>query len=62
MVAENDDYKAKQLRLREMPEDVYSILLKEQAEQKQKCKCQFSLEQTIYKLIRKATRHEDNRQ
>lgn len=50
----NEAYKPKQYRLREMPKDVHQILLSEQATQKSKCNCQFSLEQTMYMLIRKA--------
>jgi len=56
--AEADGYKPKQLRLREMPKDVYDIILDAQTEHKKKCNCQFSQEQTIYKIIRKAAKQE----
>lgn len=55
------DYQPIQMRLREMPEDVRAIVLKVQAEQKVKCNCQFSQEQTIYKLIRKAAKAEEEK-
>ncbi len=57
-----DNYKPKQLRLREMPKDIYDIILDVQTEQKKKCNCQFSQEQTIYKIIRKAAKQEPNEQ
>jgi hypothetical protein len=37
-----------------MPADVIRILIAKQGEMKLLCKCQFSLEQTLYKLIRAA--------
>ena len=52
-ISEND-YKPKQMRLRNMPEEVYNKLLKVQAEQKLKRKKgQFGLDQTIYLIVRK---------
>ena len=50
------NYKPKQMRLREMPADVYDLLIDAQAEHKKKYKVQFSLEQTIYKLLRKGSK------
>lgn len=52
----NQDYKPKQLRLREMPKDVYDLILEAQLVQKKKCNCMFSLEQTIYSIIRKVSK------
>lgn len=46
-------YKPKQLRLRQMPKDVYDLVITAQAEQKKKCNCQYNIEQTIYLMIRK---------
>ena len=43
----------KEIKLKRTPPDVYKILLKEQARKKISCGCQFSLEQTVYMLIRK---------
>lgn len=37
-----------------VPVDVYRILLIKQAEIKIACNCQYSIEQTIYKMIRAA--------
>jgi hypothetical protein len=53
-------YKPKQMRLREMPKDVRDILLDVQTTKKKKCNCHFSLEQTIYMIIRKANKQDDN--
>lgn len=39
---------------KKMPADIYSIILKKQSEIKNDCNCQFSLEKTIYKLIKLA--------
>jgi len=44
--------KPKQMRLRNMPQDVRDIIIREQAKLKEKCNCQKSLETTIYSLIR----------
>jgi hypothetical protein len=54
----SEEYKPRQMRLREMPEDVRKILLQKQAEHKIKCNCHYSLEQTIYKLIRAAAKEQ----
>ncbi len=59
MATKKEVYSPKQFRLREMPEDVYHILLTTQAEKKKSCNCQFSLEQTIYKIIREFRRNGD---
>lgn len=40
------------IQLRAVPEDVKAIILQKQGEYKVKCRCQFSQEQTIYKMIR----------
>jgi hypothetical protein len=48
--------KPKILHLKEMPPDVRKILIAEQAKIKIECDCMFSLEQTAYKLIRKAVK------
>lgn len=53
-------YMTKKLLLRAVPLDVYRIILQEQAEQKVNCNCQFSIEKTIYKLIRKAKEDKTN--
>lgn len=50
--------KPKQLRLDAVPKDVYKILITEQGKKKVDCECQFSLEQTIYMLIRRAVKEE----
>lgn len=60
--AEDPAYKPKQYRLREMPKDVHDIILDVQNKVKKDCDCQFSQEQTIYKLIRKAAKQETNEQ
>lgn len=54
------NYKPKQMRLREVPKDVYDLLLEAQLNQKKKCNCQFSLEQTIYMLVRKGNKRESD--
>jgi len=47
----------KALTLRRIPPDVFKILLIEQHKEKiNKCKGQFGLEQTIYKIIREFER------
>lgn len=56
---EFEDYKPKNLQLRGIPKDVYDILIDKQALQKKKCSCQFSLEQTVYQLIRKFGKKDD---
>jgi hypothetical protein len=60
--AEDPAYKPKQYRLREMPKDIYDIIMDVQTEQRKRCQCQFSKEQTIYKIIRKAAKQETNEQ
>lgn len=45
--------KTKTLKLRKIPPDVYGILLRIQGDKKVKCNCQYSLEQTVYMIIRK---------
>lgn len=49
----------KTLKLRKIPPDVYNILLKIQGDKKVKCNCQYSLEQTVYMIIRKTSETED---
>lgn len=51
-----EEYKPKNSRLRAIPKDVYDTIIDEQAKQKKKCNCQFSIEQTIYLIIRKISR------
>lgn len=41
-----------------LPADVRKIIFDTQAEVKKECQCQFSQEQTIYKLIRLAAKSE----
>ena len=41
-----------QVVTRNLPEDVYKILLKKQAEIRIACACQFNLEKTIFKIIK----------
>jgi hypothetical protein len=48
-----ENYKPKHLQLRGIPKDIYDIVIDAQAEQKKKCNCQYSLEQTIYLLLRR---------
>ncbi len=48
--------KLKQHKLKAIPPDVYDILLDEQKEKKKQCHCQYSIEQTIYMLIRRAAK------
>ena len=43
-----------------MPKDIHDILLDAQAEIKKKCDCQFSIEQTIYSLIRKSVKKNES--
>lgn len=43
----------KSLLLRQMPLDLHGYLLTKQAELKIKCNCQMSIEGTMYSLIRK---------
>lgn len=50
-------YKPKNCRLRGIPKDVYDIIIDAQAEKKKNCNCQYSIEQTIYLLIRKVTKN-----
>lgn len=52
-------YRAKQARLRGIPKDVYDIIIDAQATQKKKCNCLFSIEQTIYLLLRKVVKNEN---
>jgi hypothetical protein len=47
-------YKPKSYRLREMPKDVYDLIIDEQAKKKKSCNCQFSIESTIYMMLRRA--------
>lgn len=59
MVTEKNDksnYKPKSSRLSAIPKDVYDMILEAQLQQKQKCNCQYSIEQTIYLMIRKLKR------
>jgi hypothetical protein len=42
----------KTFKLKKIPPDVYNILLKVQGDKKVKCNCQYSLEQTVYMIIR----------
>lgn len=35
-----------------IPPEIYKLLIKKQSEIKSECGCQFSLEATVYKLIR----------
>ncbi len=57
-MSETNEEKLKQHKLKAIPADVYTILLEQQAKTKIECRCQFSIEQTIYKLIRKAVKTE----
>jgi hypothetical protein len=54
----SEQKKLKQHKLKAIPEDVYRIILEKQLEHKLHCNCQFSIEQTIYKLIRLAGKKE----
>lgn len=40
------------IRSKYMPKNIYTILLKKQGEMKAACGCQFSLEKTIYKIVK----------
>lgn len=51
---------AKQIQLRNVPEDIRVILIREQAELKEKCNCQKSLETTIYSIIRQLKKTNNN--
>lgn len=58
-IADNENQsveKAKKMILRNIPKDVYKIILTEQGKKKVDCECQFSIEQTIYMLIRRAVK------
>lgn len=46
-------YTPKAIRLKAVPEDVYKIILREQAKLKEKCNCQKSQETTVYSIIRR---------
>jgi hypothetical protein len=54
----NNLYKPKNARLRAIPKEVYDIIIDAQAEQKKKCNCQYSIEQTIYLLIKRVKKQE----
>lgn len=45
--------KLKTWPLKEVPDDVRKIVLEEQAKLKTECKCQKSVQTTIYSIIRK---------
>jgi hypothetical protein len=53
------EYKPKHLQLRGMPKDVRDIILEFQKEKKQTCNCQFSMEQTVYMIVRKASKKDE---
>ena len=53
------DYKTKSYNLKEIPEDVYGILLRKQVEKKIKCKCQYSIESVIYAIIRDSAKFDE---
>lgn len=58
-IADNENQsveKGKKMILRNIPKDVYKIILVEQGKKKVDCECQFSIEQTIYMLIRWAAK------
>ncbi len=48
----------KAILLRKMPPDVYKIVIEAQGKKKTDCSCQFSIEQTIYMLIRRIVKEE----
>lgn len=48
--------KTKILNLRKIPMDVYKMILEQQGIKKAECGCQYSMEQTVYMLIRRACR------
>lgn len=50
----HNESKTKTLKLRKIPMDVYKLILKHQGIKKTECGCQYSMEQTIYSLIRRA--------
>ena len=49
----NAVYKPKSMILKNIPKDIYEILLIEQAREKIKCCCQVKLEYMVFDLIRK---------
>jgi hypothetical protein len=53
---QNQSGKKKPMILRDIPSDVKKIILQEQGKKKADCECQFSMEQTIYMLIRRAVK------
>lgn len=53
-------YTPKAIRLKAVPEDVYKIILREQARLKEKCSCQKSQETTVYSIIRKIGKEDAN--
>ncbi len=48
------DKRGIKLNKKHIPEEIFKILLRKQSEIKNECLCQFSLEKTVYKLIRLA--------
>lgn len=50
------------IQTKRLPADVRKIIYDMQAEVKKECQCQFSQEQTIYKLIRMAVKSDDTNQ
>lgn len=40
------------INTKNVPKNIYSILIKKQGEIKTACACQFNLEKTIYKIIK----------
>lgn len=57
-----DGYKPKSIYLKEIPKDVYDILIEEQAYLKKRYHCQRSLSTTIYSIIKKHKRDAETEQ
>lgn len=50
----------KSLLLRQMPKDIHDYLLGQQMELKKSCNCQKSIETTIYSIIRRFKKHQED--
>ncbi|MBK7882496.1 MAG: hypothetical protein IPJ81_00640 [Chitinophagaceae bacterium] len=58
-IYKEEEYKPKRIDLKEIPKDVWDILLDLQVHYKKKCNCQLGLEQTIYKAVRELKHNAD---
>lgn len=52
-IYKEEEYKPKRIDLKNIPKDVWDILLDQQVHYKKKCNCHLGLEETIYRIVRK---------